>query len=448
MTVGSIPKLIMQFAIPLMFGNFFQMLYNMVDSIVVGNFVGTQALAAVGATTLICNMAMFFFNGFAVGAGVIIGRFFGGHENENLHQAVETTMSITFILSVVFTILGLIFVNPLLAMMNTPADVFAQAATYLRIYFAGVSGLLLYNMGSGILTAVGDSRRPLYFLILTSLLNIVLDLWFVCGFHMGIGGAAFATILSQFISAFLVLLLLLRTKDVYYFRFRDLTINGEMLKQILVIGLPNGIQSAITAFSNMFVQAYINHFGSTVMAGWAGYNKINQFVMLPITSMANAATTFVSQNVGAGNTKRANSGTKIVVLMAVSITFVIACILFPISPLAMRLFSSDRKVIQYGVLFNHLNIFFLLFNTVNHVLAGALRGRGDSMGPMVLMLAGFVGVRQIYLFVMTRFIMNTPSVVAFGYPVGWMFVFVTETIYFFARWNRREIYDMPEPEEK
>ena len=448
MTSGSIPKLIMQFAIPLMFGNFFQMLYNMVDSIVVGNFVGTQALAAVGATTLICNMAMFFFNGFAVGAGVIIGRFFGAHKKEELHQAVETTMAITFILSVVFTILGLVFVNPLLRMMNTPADVFAQAATYLRIYFAGVSGLLLYNMGSGILTAVGDSRRPLYFLILTSLLNIVLDLWFVCGFHMGIGGAAFATILSQFISAFLVLLLLLRTNEVYYFRFRDLTINGKMLKQILIIGLPNGIQSAITAFSNMFVQAYINHFGSTVMAGWAGYNKINQFVMLPITSMANAATTFVSQNVGAGNTKRANAGTKTVVLMAVSITFAIACILFPISPLAMRLFSSDQKVIRYGVMFNHLNIFFLLFNTVNHVLAGALRGRGDSMGPMVIMLAGFVGVRQIYLFIMTRFILNTPSTVAFGYPVGWMFVFAVETIYFFARWNRREIYDMPEPEEK
>lgn len=439
MTEGSIPKLLMLFAIPLMFGNLFQMLYNTVDSIVVGNFVGTEALAAIGATTLICNMAVFFFNGFAVGAGVVIGHCFGAHNEKELHKAVETTMAITLILSVVFTILGILLVNPLLNMMRTPADVFDEAAVYLRIYFGGISGLLIYNMGSGILTAVGDSRRPLYFLILTSLLNIVLDLWFVCGFHMGIGGAAYATILSQFISAGLILRLLMHTKEIYRFSFKDLQINGKLLYQILRIGLPNGVQSAITAFSNIFVQSYVNYFGSTVMAGWAGYNKINQFVMLPITSMANAATTFVSQNEGAGNTSRSNTGTKWVVGLAVLITFVIATILFPLSPQVMRLFSSDPDVIKYGVLFNHLNIYFLLFNTVNHVLAGALRGRGDSTGPMVIMLLGFVAVRQVYLFVMTRYFVNTPASVAFGYPVGWMFVFAVETAYFFLKWNKKDM---------
>lgn len=438
MTSGSIPQHLLLFAVPLMFGNIFQMLYNTVDSIVVGNFVGTEALAAIGATALVCNMAIFFFNGFSVGAGVVISRAFGAKRDEELHEAVETTMAVTFILSIAFTILGVLLVDPFLDMMDTPADVYDQAASYLRIYFAGVSGLLIYNMTSGILRAVGDSTRPLYFLILTSLLNIVLDLWFVVGLHQGIAGAAYATILSQFISAFLTLLLLLRTDEVYHFSFRDLAINLRLLGQILKIGLPNGVQSAITAFSNIFVQSYVNHFGSTVMAGWAGYNKINQFVMLPISSMAMAATTFVSQNEGAGNRDRSNRGTRWVVGLADLITFVIATVLFIFSGAVMRLFSADPDVIKYGVLFNHLNIYFLLFNCVNHVLAGALRGRGDSAGPMVIMILGFVVVRQIYLFVMTRFFINTPASVAFGYPVGWMFVCVVEIVYFFLRWDRRE----------
>lgn len=438
MTGGNIPRHLLAFATPLLFANIFQMLYNTVDSIVVGNFVGTEALAAIGATSLICNMAIFFFNGFSVGAGVVIGRFFGAKQWDRLHEAVETTMAVTFILSVVFTIIGVLWVDPFLNLMDTPEDVYDQAAVYLRIYFAGVSGLLIYNMVSGILRAVGDSTRPLYFLIFTSILNIFLDLLFVVGFHQGIAGAAWATILSQFISAFLTMLLIVRTSEVYRFVFRDLSINGQLLGQILKIGLPNGVQSAITAFSNIFVQSYINHFGSTVMAGWAGYNKINQFAMLPISSMAMAATTFVSQNEGAGNTNRSNEGTKWVVGLALMITAAITSVLWIFSPETMRLFSSDNDVIRYGVLFNRVNVFFLLFNCVNHVLAGALRGRGDSAGPMVIMLLGFVVVRQIYLFVITRYFINTPAVVGFGYPVGWMFTCVVEVTYFFVKWNRRQ----------
>lgn len=438
MTSGNIPRHLLAFATPLLFANIFQMLYNTVDSIVVGNFVGTEALAAIGATSLICNMAIFFFNGFSVGAGVVIGRFFGARQWDRLHEAVETTMAVTFILSVAFTIIGILWVDPFLNLMNTPDDVYDQAAVYLRIYFAGVSGLLIYNMASGILRAVGDSMRPLYFLILTSILNIFLDLLFVVSFHQGIAGAAYATILSQFISAFLTLVLLVRTKEVYRFAFRDLSINRILLGKILKIGLPNGVQSAITAFSNIFVQSYINYFGSTVMAGWAGYNKINQFIMLPISSMAMAATTFVSQNEGAGDSKRSNDGTKWVVVLGLIITFAIASVLWQLSPETMRLFSADREVIRYGVLFNRVNVYFLLFNCVNHVLAGALRGRGDSAGPMVIMLLGFVVVRQIYLFVITRYFINTPAVVGFGYPVGWMFTCVVEVTYFFVKWNRKE----------
>lgn len=438
MTSGNIPQHLLAFAVPLLFANIFQMLYNTVDSIVVGNFVGTEALAAIGATSLICNMAIFFFNGFSVGAGVVIGHFFGAKQWDGLHEAVETTMAVTFILSVVFTIIGILWVDPFLNLMDTPENVYDQAAVYLRIYFAGISGLLIYNMVSGILRAVGDSTRPLYFLIFTSILNIFLDLLFVVGFHQGIAGAAYATILSQFISAVLTMRLILRTKDVYRFIPKDLGINRKLLFQILKIGLPNGVQSAITAFSNIFVQSYINHFGSTVMAGWAGYNKINQFAMLPISSMAMAATTFVSQNEGAGNVKRSNSGTKWVVGLALLITAAITSVLWLFSPETMRLFSSDSNVIAYGVLFNRVNVFFLLFNCVNHVLAGALRGRGDSAGPMVIMLLGFVAVRQVYLFVMTRYFINTPAVVGFGYPVGWMFTCAVEVAYFFIKWNRKE----------
>ncbi|MDD6790181.1 MAG: MATE family efflux transporter [Lachnospira sp.] len=441
MTQGPILREILTFAFPLMLGNIFQMLYNTVDSIVVGRFVGTEALAAMGATTLIANMAVFFFNGFSVGAGVVIGRLFGARNLEKLHEAVETTIFTTILMSIIFTGIGIFGADFLLRVMATPADVFDGASLYLRIYFAGVSGLLIYNMGSSILRAVGDSTRPLYFLILTSVLNIVLDLIFVLGFGSGIGGAALATIISQFISAFLTMFLLTRTKDIYRVTWRDLRLNSEIFRQILTIGLPTGIQSAITAFSNMFVQAYVNYFGSTVMAGWAAYNKLNQFVMLPMQTMAMAATTFVSQNVGSGNVQRENKGTKISIAVTLLITFAVVTAVELFSGPAVGLFTNDPEVVLSGQLFLHVNMYFLMFNCVNHVLAGSLRGRSDSMGPMIIMLLSFVLIRQIYLFFFTRFISNTPGTVGFGYPVGWMSCCVIEVIYFLLRWNRREKAD-------
>ncbi len=437
MTTGNSAKEIMLFALPLMFGNIFQMLYNTVDSIVVGNYVSTQALAAVGATTMIVNMAVFFFNGFSVGAGVIIGRYFGAKKMERLHDSIETTMAATFVFCVLFTIVGYIGVPMMLRFMSTPDDVMQDASVYLRTYFAGIAGLLIYNMGSGILRAVGDTRRPLYFLILTSVLNIVLDLLFVLVFHLGIFGVALATIISQFISAALTLLLLLRTNDIYKLTMHDCRIDPEMLRMIFAVGLPAGIQSVITAFSNVFVQAYVNKFGSACMAGWASYNKLDQFIMLFIQSMAMAATTFVSQNVGARQMKRANEGTVLSLIMTVLLNGMLALMLWTFAVDAVGLFTSDPEVIRFGALFIRQNVFFLLFNSVNHVLAGALRGRGDSTGPMVIMLLSFVAIRQTYLFVMTRFIADTPSTVGFGYPVGWTSCCIIELIYFLTRWNRK-----------
>lgn len=437
MTTGNSAKEIMLFALPLMFGNIFQMLYNTVDSIVVGNYVSTQALAAVGATTMIVNMAVFFFNGFSVGAGVIIGRYFGAKNMDRLHDSIETTMAATFVFCVLFTIVGILAVPMMLEFMSTPADVMADASTYLRTYFAGIAGLLIYNMGSGILRAVGDTRRPLFFLVLTSLLNIALDLLFVLGFHLGIFGVALATILSQFVSAILTLLLLLKTHDIYKLTLHDCRIAPAMLGQIFAVGLPAGIQSIITAFSNVFVQAYINNFGSACMAGWASYNKLDQFIMLFIQSMAMAATTFVSQNIGAQKLKRANEGTVLSVVMTLLLNGTLAVLLWAFAPIAVGLFTPDPEVITFGVLFIRQNVFFLLFNSVNHVLAGALRGRGDSTGPMVIMLLSFVAVRQVYLFIMTRFIANTPATVGFGYPVGWTTCCILETLYFFVKWSKK-----------
>ena len=438
MTSGPILGQLVAFALPLMLGNVFQMLYNTVDSVIVGNFVSKQALAAIGSTTMIVNMLVFFFNGFSTGAMVTIGQYYGAQKLDKLHRAVETTMAATFILSLLFTIGGVLSVKPLLRMMSTPEDVFADATVYLRIYIGGISGLLVYNIGSGILRAVGDSKRPLYFLILTSLINIVLDLLFVVVLKTGIAGAAVATILSQFLSGALILLLLTKTKDIYRLDWKELKLDGLILGKIFAIGMPAGIQSVLTAFSNIFVQSYINSFGSDCMAGWSSYNKLDQFIMLPMQSMAIASTTFVSQNVGAGNDRRADRGTVASLLLTCGITGVIIALLVGFAPASVRLFSPDEAVIAYGVLFIRTNVVFLLFNCINHVLAGALRGRGDSKAPMIIMLSTFVGLRQVYLYVVTHYIANTPKLVGFGYPVGWVSCCVIEIIYYVIRRRKRE----------
>ena len=437
MTEGPILRQLIAFALPLMLGNVFQMLYNTVDSVIVGNFVSKQALAAIGSTTMIVNLFVFFFNGFSIGAGVVIGQYFGARDMEKLHDAIETTMAATFILSLLFSLLSFVIVDPLLRMMSTPEDVFHDASVYLRIYLGGIAGLLIFNMGSGVLRAVGDSTRPLYFLIFTSLLNIALDLFFVLVLKMGVAGAAVATIVSQFLSAALILVLLSRTRDIYRLEWRELCIRWPILRRVFAIGLPAAVQSVITALSNVFVQGYINVFGSDVMAGWSSYNKLDQFIMLPMQSMAMSAPPFVSQNVGAGNDRRSDRGTVAALGLTCAVTGSIIALLVAFAPGAVRLFSPDEAVIRYGVLFIRTNVIFLLFNCINHVLAGALRGRGDSRGPMIIMLASFVALRQIYLFVVTHYFANTPRIVGIGYPVGWVSCCAAELLYFALKRRKR-----------
>lgn len=437
MTKGPILKLLVLYAIPLLLGNLFQQLYNTVDSLVVGNFVGTQALAAIGSTTSICNTLVKFFNGVSIGASVIISQNYGAKDDEKLYKSVQTTMALTFVCGALFTVLGYFMTPYMLRLMATPEDVLPLSSQYLRIYFLGVSGLLVYNMGSGILRAVGDSRRPLMFLILSSVMNILGDLILVLVFDMGIAGVALATIISQFVSAILVMLLLSRCTESYRFDPKGLCLDKDIIKKILVIGLPTGLQQSLTAFSNVFVHSYINAFGSACMAGWSCYSKIDQFIFLPMQSLASAATMFVGQNVGAKDTKRAKQGSMSALTLAIGFTAVCCLTLWIFAPQMVALFNRDTEVIRYGVMALRMNLCFMVFCCFNQVLAGALRGTGDAKTPMYYLLFSQVLMRQIYLFFISRIFPGNFYPISFAFPMGWMLCAVLMSIHYFRMdWSK------------
>lgn len=419
MTDGSIARLIITFSIPLLIGNVFQQLYNTVDSIVVGKYVGKQALAAVGCTGPIINMLIALFTGLAGGASVVISQYYGAKDREKLHDSVHTAMAFTLVLCVVLTLLGVWLVPYLLRLMDTPEEVFAEAVVYLRIYFAGLAGLLLYNIGSGILRAVGDSTNPLYFLIFSTVTNTVLDLLFVAVFDMGIAGAAIATIAAQFMSAILTLRLLWRSKEDYRIVAREIRLNTRIFSRICAIGIPTAIQMSITAFSNIFVQGYINRFDTNCIAGWTAYNKIDAFAMQPMMSLSLAIATFVGQNIGAGKMDRAEKGTR--TGLKIGFTIMIS-LLIPIMIFARQLtslFNDDPEVLRYGTLFLRLCSPFYVCLCVNQVFSGFLRGVGDTRATMLIMLGSFVAFRQLYLFTVYR-LGGSIIPIALGYPMGWI----------------------------
>ncbi len=436
MTEGVIWKQMVAFALPLLIGNLFQLLYNTVDSIVVGNFVSTQALAAVGSVTPVINMLIGFFSGLATGAGVVISQYFGAHNRELVHKAVHTTILMTILLGVVFTFIGITMAPAMLRFMSTPDDVMASSSEYLRIYFGGVIGLMLYNIASGILRAVGDSKRPLYFLIVSSIVNVIFDLIFVIVFKMGVAGVAWATILAQFISAGLALLSLAKSDGDYKFVLRDLKMDWVVLKKVVRIGLPAGLQMAITSFSNVFVQSYINEFGSACMAGWTSYSKIDQFILLPMQSLSLSATTFVGQNLGAGKLARAKKGTRVSLALSVGITALLTVLLLIFSRQMLLLFTQDDEVLYYGSIFIRFLCPFYVFCCANQIFAGSLRGAGDAIGPMFIMLASFVVFRQLYLFIGTQFI-DSVVYVGLGYPAGWLVCSLCMMIHYYrGRWEK------------
>lgn len=430
MTEGSIHRLLIYFALPLMIGNVFQQLYNTVDSIVVGNYVSKQALAAVGCTGPVINALFGLFGGLAAGAGVVISQFYGAHDKEKLHKTVQTTIAMSLVMCVVLTALGVWLTPMMLELMSTPEDVMADATEYLRIYFWGISGVIMYYIGAGILRAVGDSTRPLYFLIFSALTNTVLDVVFVKYFSMGIAGAAIATVIAQVLSAVLVMLLLIRCKADYRIDCRDLHITRSILSKICAIGIPSALQLAITAFSNMFVQSYINRFESSCMAGWTACSKVDSFALLPMMSLSVAITTFVGQNLGAGNYERARSGAKSGLVIGLIIMAVVLVPLYIFAPQIVTLFNKEAEVVEFGGLFIRIVAPFYLMFAINQVYSGALRGAGDTRSTMFIMLGSFVVFRQVYLFAVYK-IGGGIDAIVLGYPAGWVLCSILLLIYYY-----------------
>lgn len=432
MTQGSTTRHLVRFALPLLAGNLFQQLYNMVDTWVVGNFVSNEAFSAVGTVTPIINTLIGFFLGMSSGAGVVISQYYGAHRPEKVREAVHTAMLLTVIMGVVFTGVGIAMTPLMLELMKTPAEVAPDQTAYLTIYFAGIMGLLLYNMGSGILRAVGDSQRPFYFLLVSAGVNTALDLLFVLKFGMGVEGVAYATIIAQAVSAVLTIAVLIGYDGSVKLSLRDLRIHWRMLKKIVAVGIPAALQMAITAFSNVFVQGYINHFGADCMSGWTAYTKIDQLVILPVQSLSLASTTFVGQNLGVGNVERAKGGVRRALYLSFAVTAVLLVPVLTLAPDMTAFFNSKPEVVSYGALLLRLLSPFYFFFCINQIYSGALRGSGNSQVPMFIMLGSFVVFRQIYLYVMAHFISNEIVPIAMGYPAGW-FVCSAVTLLYYAR---------------
>ena len=430
MTEGNIAKHLITFAIPLLIGNLFQMMYNMVDTWVVGQFVSDAAYSAVGTLGSVTNLMIGFFLGLSSGAGVVISRFFGAKQYDRVKDTVNTAIIMTAVLVVIFTVLGLLLIPVFLRILDMPEDVNEEAFTYLSIWFAGIVGLMVYNIGSAIMRAVGDSRRPFIYLVVAAVTNTVLDLVFVIVFHWGVAGVAIATVTAQGLSAALTVISLCRNESCVKISFKGMRFHKSIMKQILVIGLPAGLQMTITAFSNIFVQSYINFFGKEVMGGWTSYNKIGQLVLLPMQSFALASTTFVGQNIGQNFVKRAEKGANTALLISIIMTAVLSAPIMIFAKGFARFFNSNPMIVDYGATFVRMLIPFYLMWCVNQVYSGALRGVGKSTGPMIIMLASFVLFRQTYLFVVANYISNTILPIAMGFPAGWVLSAIITIIYY------------------
>lgn len=430
MTEGPIVGHLIRFAVPLLIGNLFQQLYNTVDAWVVGNYVSKEAFAAVGTVGPIINMLIGFFLGLSSGAGVVISQYYGAKKHDKVSETVHTSVLMTLVLGVLFTFVGIGMTPLMLDLMKTPESVLPESTAYLVIYFAGLLGLMVYNIGAGILRAVGDSRRPFYFLLCSALINTGLDLLFVLVFHMGVEGVALATVIAQAVSAILTVITLMRSDSCIKLSLRKLRFHWSALRKVFRVGIPAALQMTITSFSNVFVQSYINYFGDACMGGWTAYGKLDQLMFLPMQSLALASTTFVGQNLGTGNVERAKRGVKLTLWMSIAATAIIMVPMIAAAPYTVSFFNDDPDVIEYGVLFLRYITPFYLLCTVNQVYAGALRGAGNSKVPMIVMLSSFVLFRQIYLYVMANYISNTVLPIAMSYPAGWLVCTALLVVYY------------------
>lgn len=429
MTEGCIWRKIVKFALPICWGNLFQQLYNIVDSVVVGNFVGRDALAAISSTGSLIFLLVGFFGGIFMGAGVVISKYFGAGKKDSVQRSIHTSIAFAIIAGIILTIVGTLLTPQILRLMGTPDSVFSNATLYVRIYFMGILSIVLYNTSSGIFQAVGDSKHPLYYLIISSIVNVVLDLIFVVVFEWGIGGAAIATVISQTVSVVLAFYKLSTTTDVYKIDFKKIRIDPMILKEIIRLGLPAGIQNSVIALANVVVQANINAFGSVAMAGCGSYSKIEGFVFIPITSFAMSMTTFIGQNLGAKKYDRAKEGAKFGIISSLILAEIIGVIFFILAPQLVSLFNTEPEVVQFGTSQSRTIALFYFLLAFSHCIAGILRGAGKSIVPMFVMLLCWCIIRVTYITITTHFIPQI-QVVFWAYPLTWSLSSIIFLIYY------------------
>lgn len=432
LTEGNTLKLIMVFTLPILAGQLLQNLYNSVDSIVVGNFVGTTALASVSMCGDISQLLVGFFTGLSVGAGVLFARYFGGKDYKNLHDSIHTAITFSIILGVIMSVIGIVITPLLMDVVGCPDDMRREAMVYMRIYLGGMLFTSIYNVGSGVLRAVGNSRDPFVYLAIASFANIVLDVVFVLCFNMGVMGVAVATVMSQALSVGLIFRNMMKTDDVYKFSFREMRIDKAILLEILDLGLPAAIQSSITNISNIFVQRYINTFGSAAIAGVGAGKKIDRYASMAINSTGLALTTFISQNMGAGRKERAFKGLHIAFAMCCTIMVVLCIPSYFYANTVLRIFTDDAEALKYGATMLHVVLPMYIFQVTNVIYANGTRGFGKSRAVMYLSVAGMVGMRQIFLNVAMA-VHPTFETVIFCYPVGWLFAGVFCYIYYLRK---------------
>ena len=429
MTEGVIWKQLLLFALPLLLGNLFQQFYNTVDSIVVGNYIGANALASVGASTPIVNLMVGMFTGLGTGAGVVIAQFFGAKDHKGVHDGVHTTIALCLVSGLVMAVVGVALSPTILRLLDTPAEIMEGSVTYLQIYFMGVMALMIYNMGSGILRAVGDSRTPLYFLMVSSVVNILLDLLFVIKIQMGVAGVAWATLIAQAISACLVLIRLMTSTESYKLILKDIRFRKKVLLETIRIGLPGGIQNAVISFSNLIVQYNINSFGAAAVAGCSAYTKIDGFAILPVMSFSMAITTFTGQNIGAKNYDRVRKGAKTCLVIALAVTLTLSGGLYLFGEKLLRVFSSDQQVLSYAVQMMHFLVPGYVCLATAHTYCGVVRGAGISMVPMLALVGNMCVLRVIWISLAMPVFHNI-IVVFLGYSLTWLTSALTMVIYY------------------
>ena len=429
-TEGVIWKQLLLFFFPILFGTFFQQLYNAVDAVVVGRFVGKEALSAVGGGTgTVINLLLGFFVGLASGATVVISQYYGAKRAEMVGYAVHTAIAFSLVGGFLMMLLGIPLAPAILRAMNTPADILDLGILYIRIYFLGIIGNLIYNVGSGILRAVGDSRRPLYFLIVSCLSNIVLDILFVAVLRMGVAGAGLATIISQFLSAVMVVVVLMRTNDMHRLSLRRIGFDGRMFARILRIGFPAGLESVLYSLSNIIIQTAINGEGTDPVAAWTVYGKLDVVFWMVISAFGISITTFVGQNYGAGKSERVRKGVRTCLAMSFGTTIVISAFLYLACGTIYTLFTKDAEVLRIGVEMTRFLVPTYFTYVCIEILSGALRGAGDAWIPTLISLSGICAIRVAWIMAAVPVWPGIRTII-FSYPLTWVITSLLFIVYY------------------